>query len=64
MTFQVFQYLKGGYREDGSSLFTRTHIEKTRGNGYKLHQKRFYLDVRKNFFTLRTIIHGTNSPGV
>jgi len=27
------------------SLFTRSHVEKTRGNRYKLHQDRFYLDL-------------------
>ncbi|PKU47445.1 hypothetical protein llap_2268 [Limosa lapponica baueri] len=32
----MFQYLKGGYREDGGSLFTRSHMEKRRANGYKL----------------------------
>ena len=36
----VFQYLKGGYKEDGGSLFTRSHADKTRGNKYKLHQER------------------------
>lgn len=28
----IFQYLKGGYKEDGDSLFTRSYIEKMRGN--------------------------------
>jgi len=28
----MFWYLKGGYKEDGDSLFTRSHMEKTRGN--------------------------------
>lgn len=26
----VFQYIKGGFKEDGGSLFTRNQIEKTR----------------------------------
>ncbi|KAK4829749.1 hypothetical protein QYF61_006458 [Mycteria americana] len=59
----VFQYLKGSYKEDGGSLFTRNHIEKTKNNGYKLHQERFHLDIRKKFFTVRTIIHCNNLPG-
>ncbi|KAK4823835.1 hypothetical protein QYF61_007084 [Mycteria americana] len=37
----VFQYLKDGYKEDGDSLFTRSHMEKTRGKGYKLLLGRF-----------------------
>ncbi|GAB0196208.1 mitochondrial enolase superfamily member 1 [Grus japonensis] len=36
----VVQYLKGGYK-DGDSLFTRSHMEKTRGNGCKLLLGRF-----------------------
>jgi len=37
-------------------------MEKTRGNGYKLHQERFHLDVRKNYFTVGTIVHRNNLP--
>jgi len=37
----MFQYLKGGYKEEKDSLFTRGHIEKMRGNGYKLFLWRF-----------------------
>ncbi|GAB0182370.1 mitochondrial enolase superfamily member 1 [Grus japonensis] len=32
----LFPYLKGGYKEDGDSLFRRSHMEKTRGNGCKV----------------------------
>lgn len=49
----VFQHLMGSYKEDEGSLFTRSHMEKTRCNGYKLHQNRFRLNIRKTFFTLR-----------
>lgn len=38
----------------------RNQMEKTRGSGYKLHWERFYLDIRKNFFTLRIISHWNN----
>lgn len=31
----VFQYLKRGYKGDRVSLFTRSPMEKTWGNGYK-----------------------------
>ncbi|GAB0182117.1 hypothetical protein GRJ2_000677000 [Grus japonensis] len=60
--FTVFQYLKGNYKEDGGSLFMRSYMEKTRGNRYKLHWERFHLDIRKKFFTVRTIIHWNNLP--
>ncbi|KAK4814404.1 hypothetical protein QYF61_018163 [Mycteria americana] len=31
----MFQHLKGGYKEDGDSLFTRSRMEKTRGREVK-----------------------------
>ena len=56
----MFQYLQGGYKEDGNFLFTRSHMEKTWGNGYKLLLGRFQLDARGKFFTMRTISHWNN----
>jgi len=44
----IFQYLRGSYKEDGESVFTRRHTEKTRGNGYRSHQERFHLDIRQD----------------
>ncbi|KAK4825406.1 LOW QUALITY PROTEIN: hypothetical protein QYF61_027172 [Mycteria americana] len=58
----MFQYLKGGYKEDRDSLFTRSHMEKTRGNGYKSLLGRFQLDARRKFFTMRKISHWNNLP--
>jgi len=43
----MFQYLKGGYKENGGSPFTSSHMEKMRGNGYKLLLQRFRLDTRR-----------------
>ena len=37
----VYQYLRGSCKEDGGSLFTWTHMERTRGNGHKLLLGRF-----------------------
>lgn len=58
----VFQYSKGGYKEDGGSVFTRSHMEKTGGNGYKLHSNKFRLNTRKKFFTVRTVDNWNNFP--
>ncbi|GAB0177579.1 sperm-associated antigen 17 [Grus japonensis] len=52
----AFQYLKGAYRKDGEGLFIRECSDRTRGNGFKLKEGRFRLDIRKKFFTVRVVI--------
>ena len=47
----AFQYLKGVYKQERERLFTRMDIDRTRGNGFKLRQGRFSLDIRRKFFT-------------
>ena len=51
----AFQYLTGAYRKDGEGLFTRVCSDRTRGNGWKLKEGRFRLDIRKKFFTMRVV---------
>ncbi|GAB0203547.1 hypothetical protein GRJ2_002820300 [Grus japonensis] len=58
----AFQYVKGAYRKDGEELFVRECSDRTRGNGFKLNEGRFRLDIRKKFFTVRVVRHGNRLP--
>jgi len=58
----AFQYGKGAYKKAGEGLFTRACNDRTRGNGFKLEEGRFRLDIRKKFFTLRVVRHRHRLP--
>ena len=55
--YSSFQYFMGAYKQEGEWLLMRVNSDRTRGNGLKLRQQRFRLDIRRKFFTQRVVTH-------
>ncbi|KFP42608.1 hypothetical protein N324_08110, partial [Chlamydotis macqueenii] len=58
----IFHYRKEAYKKDQEGLLTRACSVRTRGNGFKLEEGRFRLDIRKKFFTVMVVRHGNWLP--
>jgi len=58
-----YNYLKEGCIEAGVGLFFQVTSNNSKGNGLKLHQGRFRLDIRKNFLQKEWSDIGTIYPG-
>jgi len=46
----------------GTNFFSRASCDRTRGNGFKLKEGRFRLDLRKIFLTVRMLKHWHRLP--
>jgi len=56
------KYLMSGCQQDGARLSTVVPSDRTRGTGHKLKHRKFHLNTRKCFFTLRVMEHWNRLP--
>ena len=46
----AFQYMKGDYKKEVGTLFSRVCCSRTRGNSFKLKERRPRVGIREKFF--------------
>lgn len=61
--FNVNKYLVGGSKDNRDRLFSMVPSDRTSVSGHKLKHKKFHLNIRKYFFTMRLLNTGTSCPG-
>ena len=58
----LFKYLKGCHTEEVQDLFSIIPECRTRNNGLRLQEARFWLNIRTNFLTVRAVQQRTKLP--